>query len=419
MDDQQRGRSPSASNQNRIRHTPSPSPHGAFQQSISPSANVALDQSLSANINQFSHNSFGDQLAATSQPSFDPNDFLNATTTAQQDQFTSTSAHDNSFLQAQSLPQAGRHSPAPIQAGSNGFTNDFLDPTDNSNLSFGNDPQLFDGADFLDPQLLGGDQQQQQQDQSIDPSSLMNQMTTHQQNPTPPHMLQADMSRHSSASPHVSPSMPQAQFSSHSRHTSLDPSSAAFPQGMNPGWGEGQQFRGHRRSPSDAHSDVSSNFNSPYLASQDNFDPVDHHSPLLQPQTNDAVFAGGIALDNFNINDQPQQPHISPIPSPHHSPRVGPQQPAQFSNDASFGLAPTTLPNHFGMTQTDGSMFQAQDPFPTLNQVGQAQSGAMSPPDIPDINIMPAPPSRQASFEPPKGDGFEDTLSPPDRSKSH
>ncbi|KAF2100950.1 hypothetical protein NA57DRAFT_74547 [Rhizodiscina lignyota] len=420
MADQQRGRSPSAGRQNPIRHTPSPSPHNIYR---APPSGLGADQSLTNNHSNVFSNGFNDTLTSN-QTSFDPNDFLN-TSQPQQDQYSTTSdVAQQSFLQPQPISQAGHQSPSLNPVGSSAFTPDFLDPTGaGNNSSF--DSQFFDpiGQDsleqnFLDPQLLGGDQPQ---DTSIDPSDLMNQMTTHHQAPTPPHMLQPDMSRHSSASPHVSPSLPQGGWSpGHSRHTSLDPSSAAYPQGLNAGWGEGTQFRGHRRTPSDAHSDVSSNFNSPYLATADSFDPVDNHSPLLGAQPDPVMFQG-MGMENFNISDGQQQQvqqHISPIPSPHISPRIGPQQqqlPA-FTSADSFGLAAPQMQAQYLAQQ---EMYGGQEAFPNIQGNGNidyaGHANAMSPPEI---NIQPAPPSRQTSFEPPKPERADDALSPPERTSS-
>ena len=71
--------------------------------------------------------------------------------------------------------------------------------------------------------------------------------------------------------------------------------------------------------------------------------------------------------------------------------------------------------NPYAPPDMNGYPGQAE-PFPSLNQpvpeFGQAD--AMSPPEI---NIDFAPPSRQASFEPPKPEHQVDALSPPDRCK--
>lgn len=72
--------------------------------------------------------------------------------------------------------------------------------------------------------------------------------------------------------------------------------------------------------------------------------------------------------------------------------------------------------NQFGQQGMGVYPNSGPEPFPSLNQgipeFGQAD--AMSPPEI---NIDFAPPSRQASFEPPKPEHQADALSPPDRCK--
>lgn len=70
--------------------------------------------------------------------------------------------------------------------------------------------------------------------------------------------------------------------------------------------------------------------------------------------------------------------------------------------------------SHFAQQQGIGSyQNQGTEAFPSLGQeFGQADT--MSPPEI---NIDFAPPSRQASFEPPKPGNHADALSPPERCK--
>lgn len=170
-------------------------------------------------------------------------------------------------------------------------------------------------------------------------------------------------------------------------------------------------FRGHRRAPSETYSDVSSAHASPYLVQHDSFD-ADQPSPLLNAQNDPQLFHDPVMqFGQFNLNEA--NAHISPGHSPHISPRLLPQQQQalpQFQ-PGSFGLDP----NQYG--QSGMTPYQGQEPFPSLNQpvpeFGQAD--AMSPPEI---NIDFAPPSRQASFEPPKPEHQADALSPPDRSRS-
>merc|ERR1711939_192378 len=270
----------------------------------------------------------------------------------------------------------------------------------------GGDISQFSDTTALDPSLATSQP-------SISPSNLMNHMSTQSQtSPTPPHLLSPSMQRqHSSGSPHNSPGMPQGAFQppqNHSRHTSLDPSSAAYPQNWN-----GMQFQ-HRRVPSDAHSDVSSSAHpSPYLGNVENFDG----SPLLNPQQDPSMYQQVMGIGDFSLNDQAQNPYISPAHSPHVSPRLIPQQqlPSYTSADnygMVGGMAPTLNSNYNGNEGLQMFPDQSQEPFPALNV---NPGDAMSPPVI---TFNPAPPSRQASFEPLKDEVNEGALSPPDRSRS-
>ncbi|KAF1986614.1 hypothetical protein K402DRAFT_332291 [Aulographum hederae CBS 113979] len=415
---QQRGRSLSATRQNPSnRHTPSPSPNQGFR---APVTGLGLDNTLSDGneyINGFNNN----QLGGVSQGQFDLGANFN-TSQPQQQAFTQQSNLSHGFLPTQTLQGGNQFN----QQGNNSFPQDLLDP---NNIPQGSDfdPQFYPSSDpsqdsidpsfLLDPAL---------QDPSFNNSQdLLNQMatTSAHHSPTPPHLLQPEMHRHSSNSPHHSPSMNQGGFPSpgqHSRNTSLDPSSAAFPAGNE--WGGMGAFRNHRRTPSDAHSDVSSSAHpSPYLGHDDNFE---HSSPYLNAQQDPAMFQDVMGIQQFSISDN-HNPYISPGHSPAHSPRVMPQQhlPA-FTAADNFGLSSASA-SHMNQFNAPGGMEmfppQPQEMFPVLNQGnGSFEYGgpgeAMSPPEI---NIQLAPPSRQASFEPPKPEGQEhDALSPPDRSQS-
>lgn len=278
-----------------------------------------------------------------------------------------------------------------------------LFPDGNSNQNQAIDPSFLSST--LDPQLL--DSSQPQSNHSVNPSDLMNQMaTTQAHSPTPPHLLPGMNQR--SPSPHASPNMNQGAFPSpsHSRHASLDPSAA---YGQNE-WGNMAAFRGHRRTPSETYSDVSSAHASPYLGNQDSFE-TENPSPLLNAQQDPSLFQEVMQFGQFNLNDA--QAHISPGHSPHISPRLMPQQQTlpQFQ-PGTFGLDPN-LQNQYAHQGGMGA-YQEHEPFPTINQAGPefvGQADVMSPPEI---NIDFAPPS--ASYEPPKPDQ-NDALSPPDRCK--
>ena len=409
---QQRGRSPSAGQHTHIRQTPSPSPHAPFHNNVS---SLGFDQSQLLN----DPSSF-----AVSNAQLNPSQYLS---TIQPQSFPQQQVlSDQSFLQSsQALSQ---HNTPHFGPQGNSLTPDHLDitnpgPADFNNFFAGNDlnqPQGINTSPFgntLDPHLL--DSQAQQQNLSINPNDLMPQMATTQPHaPTPPHLL-PNMNQQRSPSPHASPHQNQGAFSppNHSRHaslgqSSLDPS-AAYGQGTE--WANMANFRGHRRTPSEsAYSDISSAHASPFPVTHDSFEET-QPSPNLNAQTDPQLFQNPISqFDHFNLNDGT---HISPGHSPAISPRLIPQQHSlpQFM-PGSFGLE-TNMNNHFAQQQNMGTyQNQGPEPFPLLNEFGQADT--MSPPEI---NIDFAPPSRQASFEPPKpgatADALTDTLSPPDRCK--
>ncbi|KAF2197561.1 hypothetical protein GQ43DRAFT_200067 [Delitschia confertaspora ATCC 74209] len=415
MENHQRGRSPSTGQHDHIRHTPSPSPHAPYQhQNLS---GLGLNQSLSHDPFGVS-NSFSSQQVTTAGQDFDLSSQYLTTSQPQQFHQQSSSAHQTFFpgISQQASPQfppQGNHLSPDILDINNplgGTQEEFNNFFQGNNVNRGQaiDPSFL--GNTLDPQLL-----ESQQGPSVDPTNLMHPMaTTQAHSPTPPHLLQPGRIPSQHNSPHASPMLNQGGFSpAHSRHASLDPS-AAYTQGQE--WG-GMNFRGHRRSPSDTYSDVSSVRGSPYLGNVDTFDD-NNPSPLLGAQQDSALFQDVMQFGQFTLNENHSQPHISPGHSPHISPRLIPQQHSlpQFQ-PGNFGLANNQFAEQqgLGMYQSQG-----QEPFPNISslngpgpEIGQADT--MSPPEI---NIDFAPPSRQASFEPAKPGNQADALSPPDRSRS-
>jgi hypothetical protein len=257
-------------------------------------------------------------------------------------------------------------------------------------------------ATALDPALL---------DPQLSPQSGLGPMATSSQAPTPPHLLAPNTLNRHSSSPHGSPAMQNAQYRSpspaHSRHTSLDPSSAAFPQGQGQmgEWGGAAQFQGHRRTLSDAHSDISSAHQSPYMQAADDFNQPLSHSPHLHGQDpvmfQDVMGIGGVSLSEASPS------YITPSHSPHISPSISPNHQA--------GNSFPTMDN-FNLIGPMGNQINQYDPSgmqgvslqgPTIDYSNMSntslgpddpnRSDAMSPPEI---SIQFAPPSRQASFEP-------------------
>jgi len=352
------------------------------------------------------------------------------------------------FMQSQaSLPPQNNINTAPYLHHTQSYTSDHLSPgsssinlgsnspfsTTSDTTSFpGFDPGLDIDTSIQDPLQVFGNQSQQQslQQQSFDPSSLsldpMAATLSHGATP-PPHMLRPGMRRSSqSPSPHHSPSFQQNSFNdqiARPRAESLDPASAAYPpQGYRGNdWAMGHSFQTHRRTPSDTYSDVSSHSvqASPYLAALDTFDDA---SPMLNAQ-DPALYTDVLNMHGFTLSDpQLNQSHISPAHSPRVSPNLMPQHSQQPLPDYTplnnFGFSPDMATQNVSTFEPFPNI--ASEPFPTLSTANSpgdfGQADIMSPPEI---NIDFAPPSRQPSFGPPGAvNGQEDTLSPPDRSKS-
>jgi hypothetical protein len=201
-----------------------------------------------------------------------------------------------------------------------------------------------------------------------------------------------------------SPSSINGQFYTpqHSRHASLDPSSA---------YGDaysGVTFQQHRRAPSD-HSDVSSAQHSPYLGHQELHEPVDlGHSPFLaaQPDTKNAF-----GMEGFSLGDQTA--YRSPRLMPHMSESQA-QQGLAVNQDLTL-TQPMSVPIP-DIYANQPPVYQPVVPsnhmrhVSLLSEIGQADQ--FQPPTI---NIEPAPVSRQASFGP-QGETVEGALSPPNSS---
>lgn len=228
--------------------------------------------------------------------------------------------------------------------------------------------------------------------------------------PSSPNLLSPET--HASPPQPPSPASTQGQYYTpqHSRHQSLDPSSAAFGPGE---WqGMGPAFQGHRRVPSEQ-SDISSNSASPYLAHHDVFESVDNRpSPLLRPQQDGSQTFG---LDTFSLADQP---HISPGHSPYRSPRLLPQQNHGLGMNQDVLMAQRSVGQHNGGPGPEIYATQPEEAYTDIPQVHNRHDSSVS--EIgqadqlitPSINIEPAPVSRQASFEVDKRN-FADALQPP------
>jgi transcription factor CRZ1 len=268
----------------------------------------------------------------------------------------------------------------------------------------------------LDPSLLGG---LSPGSQSLSPpAGLSDSMAATLNTPTMHHQHHM--------SPRGSPAITQSPFQpphlSHSRNSSLDPSSA-YGAGE---WGAGPGFQGHRRTLSDAHSEVSSAQHSPYAPALDSFDhPLDHspHLNAQDPLAYQDMMGLGQGLGQVSLSEAAPS-YISPAHSPAISPRLPPSQLAShpYGQVDSFNLvAPQLSPGMMNQNlfSNQGYGSAGQEAFPSLNKprLQSEMSGQSDPMSPPEINIIIAPPSRQNTFEPQADPNSDSALRPPDRCK--
>lgn len=195
-----------------------------------------------------------------------------------------------------------------------------------------------------------------------------------------------------------SPASTNGQFYTpqHSRHASLDPSSA---------YGDnyaGVTFQQHQRAPSD-HSEISSASHSPYLAQADLNEPSDlNHSPFLsaQPDTSNAFGMEGFSLGDQDYRSPRLLPHMDASQQ-----GLGLNQDLTLSQPMGIPIPDvyTTQNTAYPSTVPSNHMRNAS----VVSDIGRADQFAP-----PTINIEPAPVSRQQSFGP-QGEGTEGALSPP------
>lgn len=266
---------------------------------------------------------------------------------------------------------------------------------------------------LLDPQMH---QRPQSLNQAVNPADLVSPIS----NPSASSHQSSQDQQQSSPGPMSPPGSTPGTFYTpqHSRHTSLDPNTAAYLSAQS---GQDWQsvmntsaFQGHRRAPSEV-SEVSSANHSPYL-SQHDYDGIENNaSPSLTPQNDPALYDNALGIEQFTLSEQQQQQQaFSPLHSPYISPRLIPQQnmdmvpnASYLSNNMSsqFPAAPTEM---YGMSNED---------MVAMNG-GSADIGQASQMAPPSINVEFAPPSRNPSFGPGKPPGADlDSLSPPAMSR--
>ncbi|RAH54864.1 C2H2 type zinc finger domain protein [Aspergillus piperis CBS 112811] len=274
----------------------------------------------------------------------------------------------------------------------------------------------YDSPLLLDPQVHG---QSRPGSQAVNPADLVSQI------PSP----------HPSASPQLSPISPQDHYQhsspgpmsppnstpgtyytpQHSRHTSLDPASAAYMSGnAHTDWQAvmaNSAFQGHRRAPSEV-SEVSSAAPSPYMSQHESFDGVENNpSPLLAPQHDPGLYDNALGIESFTLSDGQQQHHsqgISPAHSPYISPQLMPQQPTDMIPNVPYISAPagnTQYPTPPTDMYGEGMMVQGNG---GMGDIGQASQ--MAPPSI---NVEFAPPAKNLNLPQTKPSADLDSLSPP------
>ncbi|KAI9885407.1 MAG: asparagine-linked glycosylation protein [Watsoniomyces obsoletus] len=262
--------------------------------------------------------------------------------------------------------------------------------------------------------------------QSVNPAELM----THMSSPFGGSVGSSDGRRMDrEPSPHSQHHSPlEHQFGVHSaqhspRH-SLNPASAAFPQGQPfADWTalQGPAFQTHRRTPSE-HSEVSSVAHSPFLPTSDTFDNMDaQRSPMLRSQP-DALFQEGLGIEHFTISDNGANQGFSPVPSPHISPRLSPHSNLDPSQGGVGGFMLSTDPgtNQFGGPMSSEMYPQVKSeriPSVQLNNGSGELGGYAAQMATPEINIEFAAPAKQQNLEPPRSLDDCNALSPPERSK--
>lgn len=266
----------------------------------------------------------------------------------------------------------------------------------------------YDSSLMMDPQMH---QRPQPIHQAINPADLVSPVSNSSVSPHP-----SSQEQQQSPGP-ISPpgSTPGTYYTpQHSRHTSLDPATAAYLSAQpHQDWqnvmNSSAAFQGHRRAPSEV-SEVSSANHSPFL-SQHEYDGIENNaSPSLAPQNDPALYDNALGIESFTLSEQQQQQQqqgYSPLHSPYISPRLIPQQGGEMVPNASY-LSPTMTSQFpsadmYSMPQDD-MMNAMNSGVPDIGQASQ-----MAPPSI---NVEFAPPSRVPSF-PNKPAADLDSLSPP------
>ncbi|KAI9734942.1 MAG: DNA-binding transcription factor [Cirrosporium novae-zelandiae] len=413
MDDHQtRSRSAPESNKSRsLSHSPSP---------VQCHQNIGSNTGFESAITQTTFttgpfNNAGHSPQFTSQsPGVSPG-FIHS---SQVQQYPSTQSTDPSFLDTQNFNQAltqeDLFSNFPDPAQFNGNSNEGFSQFLNTDQPDFNDMNMYPNHSTSIEGNFEQSLYDSQQHQSINPVDIMSRMSSPPSVSSPPNLVPQHHS--SPGSQQGSPVPVQNQFYTpgHSRHTSLDPSSAAFPQTQT-NWSTGAFT--HHRTPSEI-SDVSSSAApSPYMQ-QEAFDSSDfNRSPLLNSQ--DQLYPDALGMEEFSLGEGP-----GPQISPGHSPYMAPQ-PQSMAPQGLGLMSEPTLPLSQNMSTQFGAQpglytHQSDSMVPSFHRSSPAtdmgQADQMAPPEI---NVEFAPPSRQSSFDPNKNQqGVSvDSLNIPERGR--
>lgn len=264
------------------------------------------------------------------------------------------------------------------------------------------------GSDYPSSVLLDP---QQSTSQAVNPVDLVSQIPSpHPSNSSQNSPLDQQPSQSSPSAMSPPASSPGTFYTpQHSRHTSLDPASAAYMANVShPEWQavmNNSAFHGHRRAPSEV-SEVSSTAHSPFLPQHDNFDVGDNNpSPLLSAQNDPSLYDNAaLGIESFTLSEHQQPQGISP----HHSPYISPQLMPQQVPDIPSGpfISPPASNPAYPAPPVEG--------FPNIpdlgNQYDIGQASQMAPPSI---NVEFAPPAKTQAFPTDKVSADMDSLSPP------
>ncbi|KAF9892715.1 DNA-binding transcription factor [Aspergillus nanangensis] len=388
------------------------SPHPQSQQPYN-DPSLTLDPSVTVSSSFLSSNSFPTNDPTSESYAYNAAYLSGAHTLAPPDQLQLPQHFDPSLVdQSAAMSAQHQHQPPPEGNFSNLLNSnptdfDFSGVYQNHSPNSVTSPE-YDSSLMLDPQMSN---------QAINPADLVNQMPSPLSAASPQEQQQP---HHSSPGPMSPPSSTPGTYYTpqHSRHTSLDPATAAYMTGND--WQavmSNVAFQGHRRAPSEV-SEVSSAAHSPYLSQHESFDGVDNNpSPLLAPQNDPSLFDNALGIESFTLSDQHQQhaPGLSPGHSPYISPQLMPQQGGEMVPSMPYVSAPpgnqypTPPTNDIYGNGTEGVVNMAPGNA-MIGDIGQASQ--MAPPSI---NVEFAPPSRDLNypFSLSKPSADFDSLSPP------